>query len=75
VKEAARAHTLAAIETLARLMADESAPASVRVMAAVALLDRGWGKPTVSLDAKVATANMSQAHFTALQRLARSKSI
>jgi hypothetical protein len=71
VKEAARAHTLAAIETLARVMADESAPPAAQVTAANALLDRGWGKPMASVEAKVATVDMRQAHFEALQRLSR----
>ena len=71
VKEAARAHTVAAIETLARVMADESAPPSAQVMAATAMLNRGWGKPTVSVEAKVATVDMSKAHLDALQRLHR----
>jgi hypothetical protein len=45
VKQAAREHTEAAIETLVSVMDDENATASARVAAAVAILDRGWGKP------------------------------
>lgn len=44
VRDAARAHTDLAINTLAEIcaVADKD---SARVSAAVALLDRGWGKP------------------------------
>ena len=45
VMEAAKAHTAAAIETLAAIMADRRQPAAARIAAAVAILDRGWGKP------------------------------
>jgi hypothetical protein len=45
VKEAAREHTEAAIETLVAVMNNEEATAAARVAAANAILDRGWGKP------------------------------
>lgn len=41
VKELARAHTEAAIRALVEALGDEK----TKVPAAVALLDRGWGKP------------------------------
>lgn len=41
----ARKHGVRAIETLARIMDDESVSASNRITAACALLDRGYGKP------------------------------
>ncbi len=44
VKEAARAHTPLAIATLAEVCQSGSSD-SARVSAAVALLDRAWGKP------------------------------
>ncbi|MCK8788135.1 hypothetical protein M0638_27660 [Roseomonas sp. NAR14] len=53
VEEAARAHTTAAIETLATIAGDEAMPPPARVAACVALLDRGWGKPRVSVEANV----------------------
>jgi hypothetical protein len=34
-------------------MANEKAPAAARVGAAVAILDRGWGKPTQAVEANV----------------------
>jgi hypothetical protein len=45
----ARSHTAAAINTLARIMRHPKVSPAARVMAAVALLDRGWGKPTQEL--------------------------
>lgn len=44
VRDAARAHTQAAIDTLVAVMGDKEAPASARVMAAERILDRAWGK-------------------------------
>ncbi len=49
VVELTRAHTVAAVETLASLMADAETPPAARVAAANALLDRAWGKPTQPL--------------------------
>lgn len=45
IKSLARSHTETAIRTLAGIMRQPKAPASARVAAAEALLDRGWGKP------------------------------
>jgi hypothetical protein len=44
IKSLARTHTYAAIRTLAFINKSPTAPASARVAAATALLDRGWGK-------------------------------
>ncbi len=46
VVAAAREHTEAALNTLARICGDDTQPAAARVTAANALLDRGWGKAT-----------------------------
>src|SRR5215207_8448917 len=46
VKQLARKHTIPAVETLAEIALDKESKGSERVAAAVALLDRGWGKPT-----------------------------
>jgi hypothetical protein len=46
VLEAARAHTPAALATLARIAGDATAPPAAQVAAANALLDRAWGRPT-----------------------------
>ena len=50
VRAAARQHTAAAIATLAEIAASRKAPASARVSAAEALLDRGWGKAVQPVD-------------------------
>lgn len=48
VRELAREHTEAAISVLADALHDEDA--RVRISAAIALLDRGWGKPTTPVE-------------------------
>lgn len=45
VRELARVQTKDAIATLAEIMTDKKSAARARVLAANALLDRGWGKP------------------------------
>ncbi len=45
LRDSAREHSEAALQALADIVADEKAPASARVQAAVALLDRGHGRP------------------------------
>ena len=50
--EAARERTLDALDTLATIMKDPKAPAAARISAAVALLDRGHGKPYQAVDVK-----------------------
>jgi hypothetical protein len=44
IKALARKHSRAAIKTLAAIMNQSDGPATARVSAAHALLDRGWGK-------------------------------
>ncbi len=58
LREAARQHTQAALAALVDIMSDENAPAAARVNAASAILDRGHGKPTQSVDVDH-TANIS----------------
>ncbi len=53
VRDAARQHTLAAVETLASVMGDLKAPHSARVAAANGLLDRGHGKATQHIEAEI----------------------
>lgn len=45
VEETAREHTPLAMRALADICGDTAAPPAARVAAAIALLDRGWGKP------------------------------
>lgn len=53
IRSLARAHTETALRTLANVMAADEAPHSAKVSAAVALLDRGWGKPQQTVDMTV----------------------
>ena len=52
VKEAAKAHTLTAINTLVDIMLNGKNDAS-RVNASVAVLNRGWGAPKQTVDVDV----------------------
>lgn len=45
IRSLSRAHTETAVNVLAGIMQQDTAPAAARVSAAQALLDRGWGKP------------------------------
>jgi hypothetical protein len=53
VKAAARELTQEAIDTLAAIMKDPKAPSAARISAAVALLDRGHGRPFQAVDVKL----------------------
>ncbi len=50
VAAAARERTTEAIATLTTIMLDADATASARVSAAVAILERGWGKAPQTID-------------------------
>jgi hypothetical protein len=51
----ARQYTSEAITCLAGVMEDERAPPAARCTAAMALLDRGWGKSPISIDLSART--------------------
>jgi hypothetical protein len=53
VRTAARALTQEAIDTLAAVMPDQKAPPAARISAAVALLDRGQGRPPQAVELNV----------------------
>jgi hypothetical protein len=53
VRAAARALTQEAVDTLAAVMRDVSAPPTARITAAVALLDRGHGRPSHAVELNV----------------------
>jgi hypothetical protein len=53
VKAAAREMTPKALETLEQVMDDPKAPPAARAGAATAILDRGWGRPTQSIEGQV----------------------
>jgi hypothetical protein len=46
IRDLARQYTPQAIEALQAIMNEQQAPASARVAAAEALLNRAWGRPT-----------------------------
>ena len=71
ISDLARSHTELAIETLAEIAANQKAPPAARVSASEALLNRGWGKPAQSLDAKIEnrTVDLGAAHLAALKSL------
>lgn len=50
LRDLAQAHTESAVHALASLCSDEAQPGAVRVAAATALLDRGHGRPSQSLE-------------------------
>jgi hypothetical protein len=50
---AARELTPETMNTLKEAMADQKAPWAAKIAAAIAVLDRGWGKPTQAVDANV----------------------
>ena len=55
IRTLARSYTKAAINTLVGIMRQPKAPPAARVMAANALLDRGWGKAAqlVAVDGEI----------------------
>ena len=68
IRSLARSHTEAALKTLKAIMSDPDANAGARVSAAVALLDRGWGKAEAKLtiDHKRDASEYSRADLEAL---------
>jgi hypothetical protein len=50
VRELAQKQTDQAIQTLVKIMGDDTAPPASRVSAAQAILDRGWGKPSQPME-------------------------
>ena len=71
LKEAAKAHTRQALNTLVSVMNDSEAPQASRITAAVALLDRGWGKPQQNIEAKIEATDMAKTAATVLLDLSR----
>jgi hypothetical protein len=67
VKATAREMTPEALSTLRTVMNDPKAPPSARVGAATAVLDRGWGRPTQSIEGQV-TLSFEQMILMATER-------
>lgn len=68
LKELAGKHTPKAIETLATIMKDEAAPPAARVAASTALLDRVYGKPSVTVETKI-ELDVATSHAAVLMHL------
>jgi hypothetical protein len=63
----ARQHTPQAIKTLHEICSDPKMPPNARVQAAVAILDRGWGKPAQTVQVqKQEPKEMSDAELIAI---------
>jgi hypothetical protein len=69
IRPLARTHTEIAVKVLADVMNEPNATPSARVAAALALLDRGWGKPTqdhtVTVDDKRDASDWTRAELVA----------
>ncbi len=50
IRELAKKHTEKALLTLIEIATNKKSPPSARVHAACALLDRGWGKPSIHVE-------------------------
>ena len=55
VRERAMAYSVDALDALHAIATDDTQPAPARVSAAVAIIDRGYGKPTATVVAAVGT--------------------
>jgi len=53
LRELVKVKTASAVAVLVDVMESKKSPPSARVAAATALLDRGWGRPTQSVEADV----------------------
>jgi hypothetical protein len=71
VRRAARTLTQEAIDTLAAVMRDGKAPPAARISAAVALLDRGHGRPSQAVDINVGwdLDRLTEDELEALERI------
>ncbi len=71
LKEAAKAHTRQALNTLVSVMNDPEAAQASRITAAVALLDRGWGRPQQNIEARVENVDIAKSAAQVLMDLSR----
>jgi hypothetical protein len=63
----ARSHGVGAVENLVAIMNDQAAPHMARIIAANAILDRGWGRPPVSVEVYEADARPQERDGSALE--------
>ena len=60
VQTLARQYTKEAIETIRQIMCDRKTHSSARVTAAIAILDRGYGRPSQTISQSVADKPLDQ---------------
>jgi hypothetical protein len=65
LQKLARTHTTTALATLVEIMSNTASPPNARVAAAVALLDRGYGRPSTAVFVEM-TPQVSSADREAL---------
>jgi hypothetical protein len=65
LRELARKHTREAVETLIEVMSDKDTPPAARVNAAIAILDRGYGRPGQSVDMTSSDGSLASAWASA----------
>jgi len=53
VRDAARAHSVTAVNALVEIIENKKAPPAARVAAANSILDRGFGRPESKIDANI----------------------
>ena len=68
LSDLAKEHTQSAINALVSILDDKRASASARVQAASALLDRGWGRPTQSIETSISQASLADELDAAVRR-------
>jgi hypothetical protein len=75
VRDLARSVTKEAVATLLDIMTDAKAPAAARVAAAVAVLDRGWGRPpqAVAVAVEADGGRAYEAMLMEVERLERAR--
>lgn len=69
IKIAARSHTRQALVTLVSVMNDREAPASARVAASEAILNRGWGRPQQNFEARIEVTDVAKTYVDVLREL------
>jgi hypothetical protein len=69
LRQAARGKGMAALKVLEDIMSDPGADHKVRITAASAMLDRGFGKPSQSVEQTHNVTDLSAQHLEALRAL------
>ena len=67
IRSLARKHTHKALNTLVSIMVEPKAPAAARIMAANALLDRGWRKAAQLVDVQGELRQLVEVRLSVVQ--------